>query len=204
MGEQGFIKLHRSILSWEWWKDKNTRIVFLHLLLTANWKDKRYRGISIPAGSLITSRKKLCVELGLSDREVRTALEHLQKTGEIIIEATNRYSLVTIANWELYQLSDSEATNKRPANRPTNRPTSDQQNDQPKVLQLKALSNNADQQQAYDSTNQSTNQSTTYKEYKNIRNKNDYYNKSKFDANKGLFPDNYNWDEIERDIGYIK
>ena len=196
MTENGYIKLHRSILSWEWWQDKNTRVVFLHLLLTANWKDKRFRGILIPTGSLITSRNKLCVELGLSDREVRTALEHLQKTGEIIIETTNRYSLVTIANWELYQLSDSEATNKRPANRPTNRPTSDQQIDQPKVLQLKALSDNADQQKANQSTNQPTNQPTTYKEYKEYKKFNNKGNQFK-----NFTQTSYDWDEINRELG---
>ena len=62
--EQGFIKLHRSILKWEWYDDANTMRVFLHLLLNANWEDCRYRGHLVPKGSLVIGRKKIAKEFG--------------------------------------------------------------------------------------------------------------------------------------------
>ena len=40
----GFIKIHRSLLEWEWYQDTNTKTVFIHLLLTANYKDKNWKG----------------------------------------------------------------------------------------------------------------------------------------------------------------
>lgn len=168
MSNKGYIKLHRSILKWEWWQDRNTRSVFIYLLLMANWEDKNYKGIDIPKGSLLTSRNRLCSQLNMSDREIRTALEHLQLTEEIKIYPTNRYSIIKVVNWELYQITEPEATNERPTKRPTNDQPNDQQNDQPKPLRLVGLNDIADQQNDQQIANQTTNKTTTYK---NIRNK---------------------------------
>ena len=51
----GFIKIHRSLLEWEWWDDINTFRLFITILLLANWKDKRWHGKLIRRGSLWTS-----------------------------------------------------------------------------------------------------------------------------------------------------
>lgn len=79
----GHIKLERKIIDWEWYKDINTKCLFIHLLLKANWKDGRFCGKVIERGSLVTSLQKLSEETGLTVREVRTALTHLEDTGEI-------------------------------------------------------------------------------------------------------------------------
>ena len=80
MLEGGFIVLQRKILSWDWYKDSNTKAVFLHLLLTANYEPVEWRGVKIKVGQRITSISKLSNELDLSFKEIRTALKHLQKT----------------------------------------------------------------------------------------------------------------------------
>ena len=108
----GFIKLYRSLLKWEWYKSPNTKIVFLHLLLNANWEDSSFRGYEVPRGSLVVGRKKLSEELGISERAVRVALNHLQMTNEVTIKATNKFSIITIVNWEKYQGYSEEVTNK--------------------------------------------------------------------------------------------
>lgn len=127
MTDQGFIKLHRSILKWEWWEDENTTRVFLWLLLNANWEDLRYRGIEVPKGSLIAGRKRIAKELKISERSVRTSLEHLKSTNEVTIKSTNKFSLITVTNWEKYQGFENEATNKTTTKRSNDRPTTDQQ-----------------------------------------------------------------------------
>ena len=136
MTDQGYIKLHRSILKWEWYDDANTKIVFLHLLLNAQWEDTRYRGIEIPKGSLIVGRKKLAKEIGISERAVRTALTHLKSTNEVTIKTTNGYSLVTIVNWEKFQGLDSKSTNEVTNKMTNERPTSDQ-----RVTTIKEIKN---------------------------------------------------------------
>ena len=106
--DEGYIKLFRSMTSWEWYQDSNTKVVFLHLLLNANWNDFRYRGFDIPAGSLVVGRKKLAQDIGISEKNVRTALNHLKMTNEVTIKPTNRFSIITIVNWDKYQGRDYE------------------------------------------------------------------------------------------------
>ncbi len=120
---RGWIKLHRKFLEWEWWDDENTTRVFLYLLLSANHKTKRYRGITLDPGQLVTGRKKIAEKTRLSERNVRTVIDHLKSTNEIAIKTTSRYSIITITNWNEYQQTDQQS-DQQPT---SNRPTSDQQ-----------------------------------------------------------------------------
>ena len=47
---QGFILLHRKLLEWEWYTDHNTKMVFIHCLLKANFEKKEWRGVVIERG----------------------------------------------------------------------------------------------------------------------------------------------------------
>lgn len=125
MTSNGYIKLHRKLLSWEWYKDPNTRAVFLHLLLIANYGESRFKGIELHPGQAVIGRKALAKSLGLTERQVRTALKHLKTTNEIAIKTTNKFSVVTIVNWALYQSDDTETTNKTTSNESLKRPASD-------------------------------------------------------------------------------
>ncbi len=51
----GYIILHRSIMSWEWYGDVKTRSLFIHLLLSARWEDTRCMGQVIKRGQLCTT-----------------------------------------------------------------------------------------------------------------------------------------------------
>lgn len=111
----GWIKLHRKLNKWEW-KDKPfTLALFIHLLINASHKDSKWRGVSIPAGSCLTGRKKLSQATGLSERQVRTALTHLISTNEVTIKATKEYSIVSIVKWNSYQQTDQQNANERPS-----------------------------------------------------------------------------------------
>lgn len=121
---EGYIKLYRSLLQWEWYQDANTSRVFQHLLLNANHADGSWKGVKILAGQLVTSSTSIAAALRLSRQAVRTALLHLKSTGEITIQTTNNFILVTIANWASYQDTwqkstiklTSQATLQQPAN----------------------------------------------------------------------------------------
>lgn len=105
---EGWIKLHRKISSWEWYDEPNTKSLFLHLLLHANWKDKQWRGMTIKRGDFLTSIKKLSDELGITYQSIRTCLKHLQSTGDITVKPTNKFSVITVTNYEGYNNSDDE------------------------------------------------------------------------------------------------
>ncbi len=112
----GYIKIDRKILDWEWYRNINTKIVFLHLLLKANWSDEKSEGNMIPRGSLRTSTKNISIETGLTENEVRTAVKHLKSTGEITSKGTNKFTVFTIKNYDYYQ-SDDEQKHKRSTNK---------------------------------------------------------------------------------------
>lgn len=98
-----WIKIHNKFLNWEWYTDVNTKAVFIHCILKANWKDGKFMGKVVPRGSFITSLDLLSKELGLSVQEVRTALKHLISTNELTSKSTNKYRIITVVNYEMYQ-----------------------------------------------------------------------------------------------------
>lgn len=98
-----YIKINRSMLEWEWYKDTNTKILFLHMLLKANWKDSSFMGTEVKRGSFVSSTKNLSLETGLSEKQVRTSILHLKKTGEVASQSTNRFTVFTVNNYGLYQ-----------------------------------------------------------------------------------------------------
>lgn len=99
----GFIVIHRKILNWEWYTDSNTKALFLHCLIKANYEDKIWRGIEIKRGSFVTSLENLSAETGLTVSQVRTSLDHLLSTGELKKDTNNRFTLITVNNYEIYQ-----------------------------------------------------------------------------------------------------
>jgi hypothetical protein len=120
---QGWIQLHRSFLEWEWYECPNTSRLFIHCLLKANHKDKKWRGTIIKRGSFLTSRESLSTETGLSQQNIRTCISKLKSTGELTSKSTSKSTMITICKYDTYQnLCDdtnqqltSELTNDKPA-----------------------------------------------------------------------------------------
>ena len=109
---EGFIKLHRKLLEWEWFDDANTLKLFIYCLCRANWEEGSWHGITYHPGEFITSLPKLSESTKLSLQEVRTALKHLKSTGEITDKGYNKFRIITVNNWDLYQ-GDNRQTNRQ-------------------------------------------------------------------------------------------
>lgn len=118
--EGTYIKIDRRILSWEWYLNINTKVLFIHMLLKANWKDGKFEGKVIPRGSFVSSIKKLAEETALTEREVRTGISHLKTTGEVTSKSYSRYTVFTVNNYALYQLSDKQNDIQSPSKRHSN------------------------------------------------------------------------------------
>jgi hypothetical protein len=117
-----YVKISRKILEWEWYKDVNTKVLFFHILLKANWKDGRFQGIEIPRGSFVTSYQTLSDETGLTVMNIRTAIKHLKLTQEITVIQHSKFSVITVKNYDTYQtantVTNSQLTgNQQAANR---------------------------------------------------------------------------------------
>jgi hypothetical protein len=126
--KNGWICLHRRMLEWEWYSDTNVVRVFIHCLLKANWRDKRWRGMKIGRGSFFTSSSKIAEELHLTRMATRTALDKLKSTQEITTQSTNKGLLVTVLKYDSYN-------NMAPAQQPPEQPAGNHQatNEQPQL-----------------------------------------------------------------------
>ena len=120
----GFFKLYRKMLAWEWYGNINTKIVFIHLLLSVNWVDKKWQGIIVERGQLVSTPDKIAKELGLSLQQVKTAIKNLKRTNEITSKGTNKFTVYTVTNYDLYQNYNTDnnqqkydqITNEQPTN----------------------------------------------------------------------------------------
>ena len=127
MEDRTYIKLFRKILKWGWYGDTNTFRVFMHILLKANYKPKEYKGVMINSGECVFGRKAWAKELGLSEQQIRTAISHLQSTNEITITSTNKFSVIHVVKWELWQVGDGLSTNEATNDVNEIQPTTNQQ-----------------------------------------------------------------------------
>ena len=108
----GWIKLHRSILDWEWYEDVNARLLLLHLLVSVNYEKKKWRGIEIEPGSMVLSWSNLSESCGISIQKCRTAMSKLESSGEITRKTTNKYQVVSLVKWDKLQVTETERNNR--------------------------------------------------------------------------------------------
>ena len=113
--DNGFIMLHRKITEWEWYTNANTAHLFIYCLLRANHKTQKWQGTTIERGAFITSLSNLAAETGMSLKAIRTALNHLESTGEIKRESTNKYTKIIVINYNNYQKPDKQTARNRHA-----------------------------------------------------------------------------------------
>lgn len=122
MLDTGFVKIYRSLLNWEWYDDVVTKTVFLHLLLTVSIDDQKWHGIVVKRGSRVSSYAKLAEETRLSVQQIRTAISHLESTGELTRSKHAKFTVFAINNYDEYQQATGKSTvNQQGANRVTTR-----------------------------------------------------------------------------------
>lgn len=102
---EGWIKIFRQMIDWEWYKDVPTKTLFIHLLLTANYEDKKWKGETIKRGQLVTTLQRLSEDTGLTIKQVRTALDKLESTKNIkrARKRANKGQAITVEKYEVYQ-----------------------------------------------------------------------------------------------------
>ena len=129
----GWVKLHRSFLEWEHYSNKNVKIVFLHLLLTAAYKDTTIHGIEFKKGQILISERNLASELSMSRNVVRNVISKLIQSGELSTsKRVNKKTgyIYSITNFDKYQSGSIETTeyqdvlqkSPKPLEQPVNQP----------------------------------------------------------------------------------
>lgn len=130
---EGWLRLHRKIVDWEWFEDANMVQLFIYLLAKASNAEKMWQGIPVHRGQVICSQQTITANLRMTRQTLRTCMSRLERTGEISIKSTKRFTIVTISKYDDYQYAEGECqptANQQPTN---NQPTSNQQvtNNQP-------------------------------------------------------------------------
>jgi hypothetical protein len=127
--QEGWIRLHRKMLKKGWAKNPEYMHLWIHLLLFACYEDHEFlwenKIILIKRGQLITGRKSLSVNSGISESKVERILKCFESEQQIEQQKTNKFRLITIINYDQYQ--QSEQQNEQQVN--NKRTTSEQQMD---------------------------------------------------------------------------
>jgi len=109
MTDQGWVKVHRKLLDWPWFKYPATAHLWQYCLLRANHKAATVAAagqeVHLEPGQFIFGRAKAAADTGLSPKQVRTALAHLL-SAKCVFRANHpakQFSILTVAKWEAYQ-----------------------------------------------------------------------------------------------------
>ena len=100
--------LSRDIKHFQYFQDRQVLQVLILVISSANYQDKPWQGIIIKKGQYVTSLGKIAELCDLSVRQVRLALEKLEKCGTIERETTNKYTVLTLCNYSDYNEQDEE------------------------------------------------------------------------------------------------
>lgn len=95
-------ELQRRLIDWEWYSEKPTRRLFLHLLVAANNRVVKQRGEVVKRGMLMVSLAELVDETDLTQKQVRTALERLRASGDVATSPKRYGYLLTVRYYEHY------------------------------------------------------------------------------------------------------
>ena len=82
--DESWVKLYRKLKEWSWADNPNMVALWVRLLIEVNYEDRQWHDITIRRGQFVTSVASLSTKTGLSYKQIRTCIDRLEKTGEII------------------------------------------------------------------------------------------------------------------------
>jgi hypothetical protein len=125
MLELGFIKIHRKLIKSFFYKDSEYVSLWVHCLLRANWEDKKvlFNGaaIDLRRGQFICGRKSLSKEIHINEYKVRRILDVFESAHQIEQHKTNKYTIITITNYDKYQGDAQDIAHQTHIKRTSNR-----------------------------------------------------------------------------------
>ncbi len=116
MSSNGWIKIHRKITE-HWLFDMESINAFgawIDLLISVNYEESETtiagKHILVARGQKLTSILKLANRWKKGRKWVSTFLNNLEKSGMISQKRTNRFTLITVCNYEQYQAREEHQT----------------------------------------------------------------------------------------------
>ncbi|UKK52131.1 hypothetical protein L6472_06005 [Prevotella sp. E13-17] len=96
----GWYKQQRSLPEREWFKEPTLVQLYVALKSLAYVADGRFEGTIIRRGSCPTTRADLCEITGMKRMTLDRCMKKLIAYGEIIVKANNRFSVITICDYD--------------------------------------------------------------------------------------------------------
>ena len=133
--KRGWIKLWRKAFDSGLHRDHKLWVLWTWILVHVTRKKMPYvigsQKIELLPGQTVTSIRVLAKATGMSVRQARTRLSRLERFGNVTHKPTNKYSLLTVVNWELYQGDNRKTTHKttRTRHTPDTHPTQKQESE---------------------------------------------------------------------------
>jgi hemerythrin superfamily protein len=116
---RGYVLIFRKIKDTFFYQDSEAVHLWVHLLLEANHKDKSFlfngKKMDLKKGQLITGRKKLASSTGINESKVKRLLKMFSEEKLIDQQTTNKFSIISITNWEFHQAVDQQMASQWPA-----------------------------------------------------------------------------------------
>ncbi|MFH1051553.1 MAG: hypothetical protein V1779_11575 [bacterium] len=111
----GWVSLHRKLLNKGFAKKPNYLAVWIYLLLKANHSDKEFlfnnETILIRRGQLITSKLGISKYFKISIGTVQNIFKHFISESQIETKISNKFTMVTILNYDSYQNIENKIVN---------------------------------------------------------------------------------------------
>ena len=109
---QGWIKLHRKMMHSNVFQNEKLLKVFIYCLMKASHCHRKQlvgkQFVELEKGQFVFGRKKAAVELNMKESTVRDYINLLQQDEVIQVNSTNKYSVISVVNWEVYQHTEDD------------------------------------------------------------------------------------------------
>lgn len=120
----GWIKLHRQLLDSLVFDNPDLLKTWIWCLLKATHKEYKtlvgFQKVELKEGQFIFGRRKAADELGMNESKVYRLMKKLEEMGALSMKSNNKWTVVTIEKWDLYQgnglESEQQVNNKRTTN----------------------------------------------------------------------------------------
>lgn len=116
MSRGGYVKVSRKMLESDLIHEPVTFTVFMYLLLSASYRADEYQGQRIERGEAVATYPKIALATGVTERQARTALSKLVKSGRVSVRKCSKYSVVTLLNYDKYQSVSGKKSDESQAN----------------------------------------------------------------------------------------
>ena len=97
--------------------DNNYRYLWLYLIEQCAFSDTVIDRFGFPVevkrGQFFTSVRKICSDVGMSERSVRTALKCFVNHDLIVLKTDTRWTQVTLCNYDVFQDDQKKPTQER-------------------------------------------------------------------------------------------